>query len=108
MSAATTGMLGAIAPPTAAPARSAGAGVASDASEAAAMPSFASLVAQTFQDAAATGRAGETATIQALGGQASLQDVVQAVNAAEISLQTVVAVRDRMIAAYQEIMRMPI
>jgi flagellar biosynthetic protein FliQ len=34
--------------------------------------------------------------------------VVEAVNAAELTLQTVVAVRDRMIAAYQEILRMPI
>jgi flagellar hook-basal body complex protein FliE len=33
--------------------------------------------------------------------------VVEAVNAAEITLQTVVAVRDRIITAYQEIMRMP-
>ena len=41
-------------------------------------------------------------------GQANLQDVVEAVNAAEVTLQTVVAVRDRMIAAYQDIIRMPI
>ena len=102
---AVPGLPGAIAPPTAAPARPAG---AAGAPAGAAMPSFEALVAQTLEDAAATGRAGETATVQALGGQASLQDVVQAVNAAEISLQTVVAVRDRMIAAYQEIMRMPI
>jgi flagellar hook-basal body complex protein FliE len=33
--------------------------------------------------------------------------VVEAVNAAELTLQTVVAVRDRIIGAYQEIMRMP-
>jgi flagellar hook-basal body complex protein FliE len=32
---------------------------------------------------------------------------VEAVNAAEITLQTVVALRDRMISAYQEILRMP-
>ena len=38
---------------------------------------------------------------------ANLQEVVEAVNAAEITLQTVVAVRDRMITAYQEIIRMP-
>jgi flagellar hook-basal body complex protein FliE len=34
--------------------------------------------------------------------------VVAAVHAAEITLQTVVAVRDRMISAYQDILRMPI
>ena len=35
-------------------------------------------------------------------------DMFQAVTSAEVTLQTVIAVRDRMIAAYQEIMRMPI
>jgi flagellar hook-basal body complex protein FliE len=44
----------------------------------------------------------------AVSGHTSLQEVVEAVNAAELTLQTVVAVRDRMIAAYQEILRMPI
>ncbi len=53
-------------------------------------------------------RAGETASARAVTGSASLPEVVQAVNAAELTLQTVVAVRDRLIGAYQEIMRMPI
>lgn len=70
--------------------------------------SFQALLADTLSDATVAGQAGESAAIEALVGRASLQDVVQAVNAAEITLETVVAVRDRMIAAYQEIMRMPI
>ena len=44
----------------------------------------------------------------AVTGEADITDVVQAVTSAELTLQTVVAVRDRMISAYQEIMRMPI
>ena len=39
---------------------------------------------------------------------ASLQEVVEAVGRAELGLQKVTAVRDRVIAAYQEILRMPI
>jgi flagellar hook-basal body complex protein FliE len=35
-------------------------------------------------------------------------DVVNSVNAAELSLDTVVAVRDKVVAAYQAIMSMPI
>ena len=35
-------------------------------------------------------------------------DVVTAVSSAEASLETVMAVRDQVISAYQEIMRMPI
>ena len=43
-----------------------------------------------------------------VAGQADMVDVVNAVNTAEITLDTVVAVRDKVIAAYQDIMRMPI
>jgi flagellar hook-basal body complex protein FliE len=35
-------------------------------------------------------------------------DVVLAVARAELALQTAVAVRDRVVAAYQDVMRMPI
>ena len=41
-------------------------------------------------------------------GKGSLIDVVTAVTSAEASLETVMAVRDQVIQAYQEIMRMPI
>jgi flagellar hook-basal body complex protein FliE len=44
----------------------------------------------------------------AMVGKADLQQVVEAVTAAELGLSTVTAVRDRVVAAYQEIMRMPI
>ena len=44
----------------------------------------------------------------AVQGQGSLIDVVTAVSSAEASLETVIAVRDQVIQAYQEIMRMPI
>jgi flagellar hook-basal body complex protein FliE len=71
-------------------------------------PSFAEMVAETLVDAVETNRRGEVQAMRAATGSASLQEVVEAVNAAELSLQTVVALRDRMIAAYQEIMRMPI
>ncbi len=55
-----------------------------------------------------TMRAGESATARAVTGEASLPEVVQAITASEITLQTVVAMRDRMVTAYQEIMRMPV
>ncbi len=50
----------------------------------------------------------EEMSAKAVTGEADITDVVQAVSAAEITLQTVVSVRDRMISAYQEIMRMPV
>jgi flagellar hook-basal body complex protein FliE len=41
-------------------------------------------------------------------GKANLVDVVTAISSAQTSLQTVLAVRDQVIAAYQQIMQMPI
>ena len=53
-------------------------------------------------------RSSEEMSAKAVTGEADIVDVVQAVGNAEVTLQTVVAVRDRVISAYQEIMRMPI
>jgi len=50
---------------------------------------------------------GEQASLQAVTGTGDLTKVTAAVNNAEIAVQTVVAIRDRVIAAYQDIMRMP-
>jgi flagellar hook-basal body complex protein FliE len=44
----------------------------------------------------------------AIAGKADLTEVVTAVTNAEITLKTVLAIRDRVIQAYQEIARMPI
>jgi flagellar hook-basal body complex protein FliE len=51
---------------------------------------------------------GEQATMQAVTGTADLASVAQAVTDAQVALQTVVAVRDRVISAYQDIIKMPI
>ncbi len=53
-------------------------------------------------------RSGEAAAISGLRGQAPVQDVVEAVMNAERSLQTALALRDKTVAAYQEISRMQI
>ena len=52
--------------------------------------------------------ASELETLKAAAGQADIGEVVMAVSQAEITLETVVAVRDRVIQAYQDILRMPI
>jgi flagellar hook-basal body complex protein FliE len=41
-------------------------------------------------------------------GKQPLHEVVLSINEAEIALQTIVAVRDKVIAAYQDIIKMPI
>ena len=69
---------------------------------------FADLVKTAMTDMAQQSRAAETQMTQSIQGQGSMIDVVTAVSSAEASLQTVIAVRDQVISAYQEIMRMPI
>ncbi len=68
--------------------------------------------AQTFKDVAAnardTMRQGEAAAIAGLGGEATIQEVVEAMMGAEQQLRTALAIRDRVVAAYQEVSRMQI
>jgi flagellar hook-basal body complex protein FliE len=46
--------------------------------------------------------------MKGMAKEAELTDVVTAVSNAELTLQTVVTIRDRVIQAYQDIIRMPI
>lgn len=70
--------------------------------------SFGDILKDSAVNAIQTLRAGESASARAVSGEASLPEVVQAITASEVTLQTVVAIRDRMVSAYQEIMRMPV
>lgn len=70
--------------------------------------SFGDVMSQALAGAANTVRASEAVSIQAVANQADLNEIVTAVNNAEMTLQTVIAVRDKVIQAYQEILRMPI
>ena len=53
-------------------------------------------------------RAGEAAAISGVSGDSSVQEVVQSLMSAEEHLRAAVAVRDRVVSAYQEIARMQI
>lgn len=69
---------------------------------------FGSLVQQSLANTEVAGKAAEAQAASLAVGRADLIDVVTAVAAAEASLQTVVAIRDQIVRAYQEIARMPI
>jgi flagellar hook-basal body complex protein FliE len=71
-------------------------------------PSFGGMVARAMESAVELGRSADAASTQALMGQGSVTDAVLAISRAELALQTTVAVRDRVVAAYQDVMRMPI
>jgi len=69
---------------------------------------FASLLKQAAGDVGDALKQGEAASLQAVTGKPDLAQVAAAVNNAEIALQAVIAVRDRVIQAYQDISKMPI
>jgi len=70
--------------------------------------SFGDIMKTKAMDAVQTLRAGEAASARAVTGEATLPEVVGAITASELTLQTVVSIRDRLVTAYQEVMRMPV
>ncbi|MBR0725111.1 flagellar hook-basal body complex protein FliE [Bradyrhizobium manausense] len=69
---------------------------------------FDSMMKQVTSDAIGTLKAGEAASISAMQGKESTRKVVEALMSAEQALQTAVAVRDKVVQAYQEVVRMSI
>ena len=69
---------------------------------------FTDILKSAMSDAVKASKHAETQMAAQVQGKAQLVDVVTAVSAAESSLETVLAIRDQVISAYQEILRMPI
>jgi flagellar hook-basal body complex protein FliE len=69
---------------------------------------FGDVMAQLASGLRTSLRTGEATAISGIQGKASTQQVVEAVMSAEQSLQTAIAVRDKVVAAYLELSRMPI
>jgi flagellar hook-basal body complex protein FliE len=75
---------------------------------AAASGSFGDFLSNAVKDSIQTMKHGEQMASAQIAGKADIVDVVNAVNQAELTLDTVVAVRDKVVAAYQSILNMPI
>jgi flagellar hook-basal body complex protein FliE len=75
---------------------------------AAAGENFGDLLKKAATDSVKSGAESEKQSMLATAGKANVTDVVTAVSAAEVTLQAVTAVRDKVVSAYQEILRMPI
>lgn len=69
---------------------------------------FAAMVKTALGSSLAAGKTTEQASAAAVAGGGDIGHIVTAVAEAETTLQTMVAVRDRVIEAYKEILRMPI
>ncbi len=69
---------------------------------------FAGMLKETVDQVMESGRASDRIAIQAVEGNANIVEVVTAVAESELALETMVSVRDRIISAYESIIRMPI
>jgi len=69
---------------------------------------FAATLRRAVENAVQTGHQAESQAVQAINGNRNLTEVVTALAQAELTLQTTASVRDRVVQAYQDIIRMPI
>jgi flagellar hook-basal body complex protein FliE len=70
--------------------------------------SFTDIFNQMTQDAVGSIKSAETAAITGVQGKVSVQHVVDSIMAGQRALQTLIAVRDKAVSAYQDISRMVI
>lgn len=70
--------------------------------------SFAEVLKEASENAVETVRAGDAAAVAGLRGDMTTQEVVEATMEMETTIKMAVSMRDKFVAAYQEILRMPI
>lgn len=71
-------------------------------------PQFGELLTESLSEAKNTAYKSEAISAKSLVGEAELHELVTSVTNAELTLNTVVSIRDRVISAYQDILKMPI
>ena len=69
---------------------------------------FGATMQRALATAVQTGHEADSQAMHALVGGGNLTDVVTALSRAELTLQSATAIRDRVVQAYQDIMKMPI
>ena len=71
-------------------------------------PSFGAMVKDALGSVMDAGRKSDQQTVAMASGRANVMDVVTAVAETDVAVSTLVSVRDRVIASYEDIMKMPI
>lgn len=69
---------------------------------------FGGMVGDAASAALNTLRTSERVTAQGVAGKADVQDVVQAMSNAEVTVQAVVNIRDKIVGAYMDVLRMTV
>jgi len=85
-----------------------GGSAAAKPAEAVGKTDFAAMLKGALGSAETSGTTLDQSIAAQAAGKGDIVDVVTAVAEAELTVQTIVSVRDRVISSYQEIMRMPI
>jgi flagellar hook-basal body complex protein FliE len=75
---------------------------------ASAVSDFAAMIGEQVGSVVDQGNRAEQKQADLMAGKADIIDVVTAVSETELALGTMVSIRDRVISAYEDIMRMPI
>ena len=83
-------------------------GVAGKANDTSSGPSFGDLLKDAIGDVVDGGRKADSQTTAMASGKANVMDVVTAVAETDVKVSTLVSVRDKVIAAYEDIMKMAI
>lgn len=73
-----------------------------------ATPDFGKLLAEGMQGVMDAGATSDKLSMDLVNGKANVVDVVTAISQTELAMESMVAIRDKVISAYEEIMRMPI
>jgi len=84
------------------------AGLGKAAGEAANGSSFGAMLKDALNSVTESGHKSDAQTRSMAAGKADMVDVVTAVSETEVAVETMVAVRNKVIEAYQSIMSMPI
>ncbi len=69
---------------------------------------FGATLQQAMHGVVEAGHEADLKSAQGIAGEASVTDVVTAVSRAQLALQSTVAIRDRVVQAYQDVMKMQI
>jgi len=70
--------------------------------------SFSALLKETLGSVMEAGQKSDAQTVAMAKGKANVMDVVTAVAETDVAVSTLVSVRDKVIQAYEDIMKMPI
>jgi flagellar hook-basal body complex protein FliE len=69
---------------------------------------FGKMLSESLQGLVDSGKTADKMSMDLVNGKGNVVDVVTAISQTEIAMESMVAIRDKVISAYEEIMRMPI